>query len=190
MGYTRHKIRSVNLSFLLVAVVFAGWALFSAWYGWPRGFRAGRTAGFVLFSMAAAFFAIFPVLWARYPEKHPVNHELLRYGGLAQMAERLDREMAGHFSAVGPFRFTATLLVYDSGYEVQMVPYDQIAAAEMERPNSDDPAAIVIRTRNGRRYHWFSTWLQGRFDPDVVLRNIRAAARLDGSKPAENQQAL
>jgi hypothetical protein len=177
MGYTRRKIRSINLSFLLVALVFAGWALLSAWSGWPRGFRGGSTAGFVLFSLAAAFFAVFPVLWARHPEKHPVNHELLRYGGLREMSERLDREMAEYVSAVGPFRFTASLLVYDSAHEFQMIPYDQIARAELG--SDDGVAAVIVQTRSGRSYPWYRTWLQGRFDPDVVLRNIRAAAHLD-----------
>ena len=113
------------------------------------------------------------------PGKHPVNHELLRYGDLAQVSERLDREMGGKVEALGPFRFTASFLVYDSGHEFQMVPYDQIASAEIDKPGSDEPAAIVVQTRRGRRYQWYRTWMQGRFNPERVLEKIRAAAHLD-----------
>ena len=48
--------------------------------------------------------------------------------------------MSEHVEALGPFRFTATLLVYDSGHEFRMVPYDQIASAEIETAGADDPA--------------------------------------------------
>jgi len=181
MGYTKRKIRGINSSFLLAGLVFAGWALFCAWSGWPRGLRAGSTAGFALFTVAALFFAAFPLLWARFPEKHPVNHELARYGKLAEISQRLDAEMANHFEVVGPFRFTATLLVYDSGHEFQMIPYDQIGSAEIEQAAPDDPAAIVVTTRAGRRYQWYRTWMQGRFDPEKMLEKIRAAAHLDNN---------
>ena len=179
MGYTKRKIRGINFSFLLAGLIFAGWALFCAWTGWPRGFRAGSFAGFVLFALAAVFFCAFPVIWARFPEKHPVNHELLRYGQLAEVSGRLDREIAEHVEILGPFRFTSTILVYDSGHEFQMVPYDQIVSAEIEQAASDDPAAIVVHTRDGRRYQWYRTWLQGIFDPEKTLAKIRAAAHLD-----------
>jgi len=178
-GYTKRKIRGINFSFLLASFVFACWALVCAWYGWPRGFRGGSTAGFCLFGLAALFFGAFPAIWGRYPRKHPVNHELLRYGDLAQVSERLDREMGGEVEALGPFRFTASFLVYDSGHEFQMVPYDQIASAEIDKPGSDEPAAIVVQTRRGRRYQWYRTWMQGRFNPERVLEKIRAAAHLD-----------
>ena len=177
MGYTRRKIRGINFSFLLAALVFAGWAFVCAWYGWPRGFRAGSTAGFVLFSVAALFFTAFPVIWARFPEKHPVNHELMRYGNLPEVRERLDLEMAGEVEVLGPFRFTATILVYDSGHEFQMVPYDQIVSAEVG--SGDDAPTLVVHTRAGRRYQWYRTWLQGIFDPEKALAKIRAAAHLD-----------
>lgn len=179
MGYTKRKVRGINFSFLLAGLVFAGWALFCAWSGWPRGFRAGSAAGFALFALAALFFCAFPVIWARFPEKHPVNHELMRYGKLSEISKRLDLEMAGDVEAVGPFRFTATILVYDSGHEFQMVPYDQIVSAEIEQTTSDDPAAIVVHTRGGRVYQWYRTWLQGIFDPEKTLAKIRAAAHLD-----------
>jgi hypothetical protein len=39
MGYTKRKIRSINFSFFLAGFIFAGWALFCAWYGWPRNIR-------------------------------------------------------------------------------------------------------------------------------------------------------
>jgi hypothetical protein len=176
MGYTKRKVRGINFSFLLASFVFACWALVCAWYGWPRGIRGGSVAGFTLFALAALFFCAFPVIWARYPEKHPVHHELRRYGDLAQVSQRLDREMSEHVEVVGPFRFTATLLVYDSGHEFQMVPYDQIDSAEIERAGTDDPATILLRTRTGRRYQWYSTWLQGIFDPERVLEKIRASS--------------
>ena len=179
MGYTKRKIRGTSFSFLLAGFIFACWALVCAWYGWPRGFRGGAATGFGLFALAALFFSAFPVIWARFPEKHPVNHELLRYGGLAEMSERLDREMADPVEVIRPFRFTATLLVYDSGHEFQMIPYDQIASAEIEKLADDDPATIVVRTRRGRRYQWYRTWMQGIFDPEKVLEKIRAAARLE-----------
>ncbi len=188
MGYTKRKIRGINFSFLLAGFVFACWALVCAWFGWPRGLRHGSVAAFALFALAALFFMAFPILWARSPEKHPVNHELLRYGALSQLSARLDAEMTGNVEVLGPFRFTATLLVYDSGHEFQLVPFDQIASAEIERPSADDPGAIMLRTRAGRRYHWYSAWLQGIFDPEVVLRKIRAAAHLDES-PTGKQQA-
>jgi len=186
MGYTHRKIRGINFSFLLAGLVFAGWAVVCAWFGWPRGFRYGNTAGFALFAVASLFFTAFPVIWARFPEKHPVNHELARYGKVEEISECLDIEMSEHFEAVGPFRFTATFLVYDSGHEFQLVPYDQIASAAIEHPTSDDPAAIVIHTRAGRRYHWYRTWMQGMFDPDKTLEKIRAAARLDDQGSSES----
>jgi hypothetical protein len=179
MGYTKRKIRAINFSFLLAGVVFAGWALVCAWFGWPRGFRAGSTAGFALFAAASLFFNAFPVLWARFPEKHPVNHELRRYGKLSEISNRLDIEMAGNIEVLGPFRFSATMLVYDSGHEFQMVPYDQIVSAGIDQTTSEDPAAIVVTTCSGRRYQWYRTWLQGIFDPERVLAKIRAVAHLD-----------
>jgi hypothetical protein len=185
MGYTRRKIRGINFSFLLAGMVFAGWALVCAWFGWPRGFRAGSTAGFCLFAVAALFFTAFPVIWSRFPEKHPVNHELARYGKVREVSERLDIEMSEHFEAIGPFRFTATFLVYDSGHEFQLVPYDQIVSAEVERSMSDNPAVIVVGTRNGRRYQWYRTWMQGIFDAEKTLEKIRAAAQLDNPASSE-----
>jgi len=179
MGYTKRKIRGINFSFLFAAFVFACWALVCAWFGWPRGFRGGSAAGYGLFALAALFFAAFPVIWARYPKKHPVNHELARYGDLSQVSARLDREMNGPVEVLGPFRFTGSILVYDSGHEFQMVPYDQIVSAEIEKPGSDDPAAIVVHTRGGRRYQWYRTWMQGVFNPEQVLEKIRTAAHLD-----------
>lgn len=179
MGYTKRKIRGINFSFLLAGSIFAGWALVCVWFGWPSGFRGASAAGFVLFAAAALFFAAFPVIWARYPAKHPVSHELLRYGALSQMSARLDREMAAQVEVFGPFRFTASFLVYDSGHEFQLVPYDQIVSAEIDRAASDDPAALVVRTRSGRRYQWYRTWLQGMFDPEQVLAKVRTAAHLD-----------
>ena len=173
MGYTRRKIRGINFSFLSAGLVFAGWALVCAWFGWPHGFHHGSTAAFALFGLAAIFFCAFPLIWARFPEKHPVNHELARYANLRETSARLDREMADHFEALGPFRFTATMLVYDSGHEFQMIPYDQIRSAEIEKAGSDDAAAIVVRTRKGRVYQWYRTWMQGIFDPDAVLEKIR-----------------
>jgi hypothetical protein len=179
MGYTHRKIRGINLSFLLAGMVFAGWALVCAWFGWPRGLRHGSTAAFCFFSAAALFFLAFPLIWARFPAKHPVNHELARYGKVREISERLDREMAQPVEAAGPFRFTASFLVYDSGHEFQLIPYDQIASAEIERPTSDDPATIIVRTKSGRCYQWFRTWMQGRFDPEQTLAKIRTAAHLD-----------
>jgi len=179
MGYTKRKVRGINLSFLLAGLIFAGWALVCAWYGWPRGFRAASTAGFVLFALAALFFAAFPVIWARFPEKHPVNHELMRYGNLSEVSALLDREMAGDVAVLGPFRFTAMILVYDSGHEFQMIPYDQIVSAEIEKTTDDDPTSLVVSTRAGRRYQWYRTWMQGVFNPEMTLAKIRAAAHLD-----------
>jgi hypothetical protein len=179
MGYTRRKIRSINFSFFLASLVFAGWALVCAWFGWPRGFRASSTAGFCLFAVAALFFMAFPMIWARFPEKHPVNHELARYGNLSEISKRLDAEMAEHVEVLGPFRFTASFLVYESGHEFQMVPLNQIVFAEIEHATLDDPTAIVLLTRKRRRYQWYRTWLQGVFDPEKVLDKIRASAHLD-----------
>jgi len=183
MGYTKRKIRGINFSFLLASFVFSCWALVCAWYGWPRGFRGGSAAGFGLFALAALFFSAFPVIWARFPGKHPVNHELQRYGSLSQISERLDAEMSGHVEALGPFRLTATMLIYDSGHEFQMVPYDQIVSADLEKVADDDPAALVVRTRTGRRYQWYSAWLQGRFYPEQVLEKLRAVAHLENPAP-------
>jgi len=180
MGYTKRKVRRINFSFLLAGFIFACWALVCAWYGWPRGFRFGSAAGFGLFALAALFFCAFPVIWARFPEKHPVNHELRRYGDLSQISKRLDCEMTEQVEIVGPFRFTATMLVYDSGHEFQLVPYDQIVSAELEP--GDDPATIMVRTRSRRRYQWYSTWLQGVFNPEKVLKKIRRAAHLEDSE--------
>jgi len=108
-----------------------------------------------------------------------VNHELARYGDLEAISKRLDLEMAEHFESLGPFRFTATMLVYDSGHEFQMIPFDQIVSAEMEQETGDDAAAIIVHTRSGRHYQWYRTWMQGIFNPDETLKKIRAAARLD-----------
>jgi hypothetical protein len=187
MGYTRRKIRGINFSFLLAGLIFACWALLCAWEGWPRGLRHGSAAGFTLFALAALFFTAFPAIWARYPKKHPVTHELARYGKTQEVSGRLDREMAEHFETIGPFRFTKTMLIYDSGLEFRLVPYDQIASAEIEQVASDDPAALVIRTRKGRQYQWYRTFMQGRFDPQKTLEKIRAAAHLD-NQPAKTPE--
>jgi hypothetical protein len=179
MGYTKRKIRGINFSFLLAGFIFAGWALVCAWYGWPRGFRHASAAGFTLFALAALFFTAFPAIWARYPARHPVLHELARYGKIRDVSHRLDREMAGAVETVGPFRFTGKMLVYDSGLEFHLVPYDQIVSAEIEQAASDDPVALLVRTRKGRQYQWFRTLLQGRFDPEKTLEKIREAAGLN-----------
>jgi len=186
MGYTRRKIRGINISFLMAGFILSGWALFCAWYSWPRGIRGGSAAGFGIFAVGALFFAAFPAIWARFPEKHPVNHEIARYGDLAQVSSLLDTEMNGPVEVVGPFRFTATLLVYDSGHEFQMIPYDQIVSAKIEQPNPDDPAEIVVRTRTRRQYAWYRTWMQGLFNAEEVLAKIRAAAHLDDANSSES----
>ena len=116
-----------------------------------------------------------------------MNHELRRYGNLAQISQTLDREMAGRIEKIGPFRLTETILVYDSGHEFQMVPYDQIVSAEIERPAPEDSAALVVQTRRGRRYQWYSTWLQGTFDPEKVAEKIREAAHLNLAPAPEKQ---
>jgi len=183
MGYTKRKIRGINFSFLLAGLIFAGWALVCAWYGWPRGFRHGSVVGFSVFALAAIFFTAFPAIWELYPAKHPVNHELARYGKFSEIAQRLDREMDGPVELAGPFRFTQTLLIYDSGHEFQMIPYDQIVAAELEQPDAGDPAALMVRTRRGRQYQWYPTFMQGKFDPQPTLEKIRAAAHLDDRAP-------
>ncbi len=183
MGYTQSKIRGINFSFLLAGFIFSGWALFCAWYGWPHGFHGSSAAGFALFAIVAIFFSAFPAIWARYPAKHPVNHELARYGKCSEISRRLDVEMTGPVERLGPFRFTATFLVYDSGLEFQLIPNDQIASAELDADSNDhtnnDPTAILVRTKSGRSYEWFSTWTQGRFNPSTVLARIRASADLE-----------
>lgn len=181
MTYIRRKIRSINFSFLLAAVIFAGWALVCAWFGWPHSFRGSSAASFGLFTLVAAFFAAFPVIWARLPGKHPVNHELRRWGPIAEISAQLDREMAGAVEALGPFRFTASFLVYDASYEFDLIPYDQIAAVDLE--SEEGTPGIVVRTRAGRLYHWYSTCGQGRFNPEKVSEKIRAAAQPDHPKP-------
>lgn len=179
MGYTRRKIRGINFSFFLASLIFAGWAAVCAWFGWPRGFRAGSTTGFCLFAAASLFFMAFPILWARYPDKHPVNHELARYGKRRDISERLDVEMSEQVETIGPFRFTASMLVYDSGHEFQMIPYAQIKQSEVDKGGADDAPSIIVQTRDGRQYQWYRTWLQGTFNPEQVLEKIRAAAHLD-----------
>lgn len=179
MGYTRRKIRGINFSFLLAGLVFACWALLCAWYGWPRGFRHSNLVGFGLFALAAVFFTAFPAIWARYPAKHPVNHELARYGKLSEISKLLDQEVVDGFEVLGPFRFTKSFLIYDSGHEFQLVPYDQIVAAAVDKAGDEDPSAIVVSMRSGRKYQWYRTFMQGRFDPEKVLETIRAAAHLD-----------
>jgi len=180
MGYTQRKIRGINFSFLLAAFIFACWAFVCSWYGWPRGFRHGSAAGFGLFAAAALFFTAFPAIWARFPDKHPVNHELKRYGNRSEISRRLDQEMQNNVERLGPFRLTASMLVYDSGHEFQLIPYDQIIAAELDSDAAGAaPTAIIVRTRTGRHYEWFSTWTQGVFNPEEVLKKVRDAARLD-----------
>jgi hypothetical protein len=186
MGYTRRKIRGINFSFWIAAFVFACGATYCAWVGWPRGFRAGSAAGYSLFALASLLFAAFPAVWLRFPVKHPVYQELSRYGDFAEVSERLDREMAGAVEMIGPFRFTATLLIYEIFHEFQMVPYDEILSAKIE-PSEDGegPATttIVVHTRDGRRYQWYRTFMQGRFDAEKVLARIRHAAHLDDPPP-------
>lgn len=177
MGYTQRKIRRIDRSFFIAAVIFSGWAVFCAWTGWPRSFRHSAAVGFVLFAVSAIFFLVFPILWARFPEKHPVNHELRRYGKLREVSEKLDAEMAGRVEILGPFRFTASFLVYDSAYEFQMVPYDHIAS--VNRTSDEGTAAVIVQTRGGRRYQWYSTWMQGFFDAEKIEARLRAAAHLD-----------
>ena len=182
MGYTKRKIRGINFSFLLAAFILACWALVCAWYGWPRGFHHGSAAGFALFALAALFFCASPIIWARFPEKHSVNHELLRYGDLKEISQRLDKEMQGSVEILGPFRFTASMLLYDSGLEFLLIPYDQITTAELDTDAGDAaPTAIIVRTKANRRYEWFSTWTQGVFNPEQVLARIRTAAHLDAA---------
>ncbi len=177
MGYTRRKVRGIDFSFFFAALVFAGWSLYCLLSGQPRSFHGASTAGFILFGLAAVFFAAFPLIWARYPAKHPVHHELARYGKLSKMSARLDSEMSQSVEVLGPFRFTATLLVYDSGLEFQLVPYDQIVRAELA--TDEGASAIMVQTRGGRRYQWYRTWFQGNFNPAQVLEKISTAARLD-----------
>jgi hypothetical protein len=186
MGYTQHKIRRINRSFFLAALTFAGWALFCAWTGLPRSFPHSGATGFFLFSLAAVFFMVFPVVWTRYPDKHPVIHELRRYGKIREVSERLDAEMAGRIEIIGPFRFTAHFLVYDSAHEFQMVPYDQITSVEMV--SDEGTPGVVVHTQSGRRYQWYSTWMQGRFSSEKVREKIRLAAHLD-DPPGEEKRA-
>jgi hypothetical protein len=87
--------------------------------------------------------------------------------------------MAADIEVLGPFRFTAAILVYDSGHEFQMVPYDQIVSGQIEQPASDDPPAVVVHTPDGRCDQWYRTWMQGIFDPEKTLAKIRAAAHRD-----------
>ena len=109
-----------------------------------------------------------------------MNHELARYGDRSKISERLDVEMSEHVEILGPFRFTATMLVYDSGLEFQLIPYDQIISARAEPGDGDDNTpAIVVHTRKGRRHQWYRTWMQGIFEPDKTLAKIRTAAHLD-----------
>jgi hypothetical protein len=185
MGYTRRKIRAINLSFFLAAAIFTGWALFCARTGLPHSFPHGGAAGFALFGTAALFFASFPLIWARFPGKHPVNHELMRYGSLSEISSALDKEMSGSVDALGPFRFTANFLIYNPSYEFQMIPFDQIASVDVS--SEDGAAGIAVRTRKGRSYLWFSTWMQGRFDPEEVVERIRACAELEKSVPTAKQ---
>ncbi len=177
MGYTRRKVRGINSSFFFAALVFAGWSLYCLLSGRPRSFHGASTAGFILFGLAALFFAAFPLIWARYPAKHPVHHELARYGKLSEMSARLDSEMSQAVEVLGPFHFTSTLLVYDSGPEFQMVPYDQIVRAELA--SDEGTPGVIVHTRGGRRYQWYRSWFQGSFNPEQVVEKIRAAARLD-----------
>jgi len=182
MGYTRRKIRGINLSFLLASFAFACGANYCAWYGWPRGFRGGSAAGFGLGAGAALLFITFPVVWIFFPKTHPVRRELAHYGEFSQVSERLDIEMAQQVEVVGPFRFTPTTLVYDIFHEFQMVPYDQIVAAKLEwSPGVDGPdtPTIAVYTCDGRRYQWYRTWMQGIFNPQTTLEKIRAAAHLE-----------
>jgi hypothetical protein len=187
MGYTQRKIRRINRSFFMAAIVFAGWALFCAWTGLPKSFPHSGATGFVLFSLVAVFFMAFPVIWARFPEKHPVLHELHRYGKIRVVSERLDAEMASRVEILGPFRFAATLLIYDSAYEFQMVPYDQIASAETV--SDEGTAGVVVHTHSGRRYQWYSTFMQGTFNAEKVVDKVRAAARFD-TLPVEPPSAV
>ncbi|HEY6369506.1 MAG TPA: hypothetical protein VIX37_02930 [Candidatus Sulfotelmatobacter sp.] len=39
----------------------------------------------------------------------------MHYGKWSDICERLDHEMAADVAVRGPFRFTATIFVYDSG---------------------------------------------------------------------------
>lgn len=178
MGYTARKIRSINRSFFLAGFVFAAWALVCAWQGWPHSLRHGSAAAFALFLCAALFFCAFPIVWARYPEKHPVNHALRRYGNFRQLAQRLDAEMAEQPVEIeGPFRFTLTMLVYDSGHEFQMVPYSEIKSAATAA--EDDAPSLIVQTKHGRRYQWYPSWMQGKFDPKVALQKLRKATHLE-----------
>ncbi len=177
MGYTNRKVRGINFSFFFAALIFAGWSLYCLLSGRPRSFHGASTAGSILFGLAAVFFTAFPLIWGRYPAKHPVHHELARYGKLGEMSARLDSEMSQTVQVLGPFRFTATLLVYDSGLEFQLVPYDQIVCAE--QASDEGTPGVVVHTRGGRRYQWYRGWFQGNFNPERVLEKIRAATCLD-----------
>ena len=184
MSYTRRKVRGINLSFLLAGFIFACWAFFCAWSGWPRSLHGGSTVGFALFGAAAVFFSAFPLIWTRNPKKHPVYHELHRYGKTREVAARLDREMAGPVETLGPFHFTETMLIYDAGLEFQLIPYEHIVAAEI---STDDVPCVSVRTRSGRKYQWFRSWMQGVFNPDEVLQKIQTLMPKTNHEPAASK---
>jgi hypothetical protein len=183
MGYTKRKISSIN--FIIPAGCVQLRRLGALLCLVRVAARLPRRQHCRLRNLrrSSALLLAFPILWARFPDKHPVNHELARYGDVREISERLDIEMSRQVEVLGPFRFTATFLVYDSGHEFQIVPYDQIVAAHVDKGSSDDAPAVVVRTRKGRQYQWYRAWLQGIFDPQKTLEKIRAAAQRDEAPP-------
>lgn len=178
--YVKRKITGITTSAFLCAAVFVFGALYIFWEHSAGRHRDAWQATLVLCGLAAVVVAFFPVSWMIWPQRHPVRKSLARWGDADVFAERLNAEIAAPHEACGPFHFTATLLIYDPGYTLEVVPFDQIVSAQHVLDSSGEGTTHVIEvvTSIGHEYQWYRTWIQGRFDPRQVLAKICGAARL------------
>lgn len=165
----------MSVSRFSIAVVFAAGTIYllsaprEPFYKWQLIFLVGLTF------LSAAF----PLSWVFFPQKRPVYRALAAHGDARSTADRLDAEMAQAHEVEGPFHFTATMLVYSPGYTLDVVPYDTISFTHKKTSVGETGGAvIVVQTKHGRTYEWHRKWVQGIFEPDKVLLNIRERANL------------
>ena len=175
MAFTNQKIASVSRGFWGAASAFFVGAIYIGWkHGWHWESGGWRIA---LPGLAAGAFAAFPVFWTLTPDKHPVRRALGKHGDPASIASILDAEMRNRHEIYKPFHFTKRYLVYETPWELNVIPYVVIASVKTEV--EDGTRSIVLTTNDGKTYEWSRTLFQGMFDPDRVVTMIERAARLE-----------
>lgn len=174
MDYVNYKSTAITASSFLCAAMFVCGAFYIFW----KQTDAWQVT-FPLCGLIAIGIALFPVSWMIWPHRHPVRRSLARWGDVDAFARRLNAEMAAPHHVCGPFHFTATLLIYDPGYTLEVVPFDQILSAQhVHETGVEGTDLIEVLAPSGHEYQRHRSWIQGRFDPRQVLAKICDAARL------------